>query len=388
MIELREKILNLVSLFRKTRDKEVANQIVELYSSLKDKKNVLGKEIYAVAGVVFRIKNNLYSEKRVINKSDNNRKKDEVELSTLFENNYLQIRNNFYKFYEQYRAERTPENIEKVCQYYDSIPNGVKKYIFTDDYERIKNRIAKLKKIKASNPLCKENHKKQKITSKMLKASTPGKTNTVINLSYRLEKFEIRKYLLELAKSYSPISAFTLPGTEWIFERDLLLQNNCKSIVGIEVDPVVYEFSKHNMPPVKNIDFYNISDKEFFAQEKHSFLFDLLWLDYMGQFNFQRLQVFENAIKNGFLKDECLVALTFMGGRETSDVLEVYQQTCPKEKNMHEARKTVIPNKYKEIAEKYGYEVEVLKAQVYKEEMGACKAVPMVFIALQLRKRK
>lgn len=388
MTELREKILNLVSLFRKTRDKEIANQLVKLYDSLIDKANVLGKKRSAVAGVVYRIKNNLYSEKRPINSRKNGDKpiveeQKTLEIGTLFGNNYPQIREEFYKLYEQCRVEKTPENIEKVCNFYDSIPKGIKKYVFVDDYANVKNRVARLK---VFNPACRRQRKST--APKNLQASTPGKTNTVINLSYRLEKFEIRKYLLELAKPYSPISVFTLPGTEWIFERDLLLQNNCKNIVGIEVDPVVYEFSKHNMPPVKNIEFYNISDKEFFAQEKHSFMFDLLWLDYMGQFNFQRLQVFENALKNGFLKDECLIALTFMGGRETSDVLEVYQQVYPKEKNMHQARKTVIPNEYKKIAEKYGYEVQVLKAQVYKEEMGACRAVPMVFIALQLRKRK
>ena len=52
----------------------------------------------------------------------------------------------------------------------------------------------------------------------------PSIVSSVVNLSYRQEKFRIRRDLLTLIKEDLPaaISALTLPGSEWLMERDIL----------------------------------------------------------------------------------------------------------------------------------------------------------------------
>lgn len=288
-----------------------------------------------------------------------------------------------------YKKNQSALIAKEICDIYSSLPRAKSK-ILGNEYGRVKVFVWKLRKKYLKEEDFSE--PKEKFTEKFnLKASSSGKTNAIVNLSYRLQKFKIRKYLLELVKDKSPVEALTLPGTEWIFERDLIIQQESDClIVGLENDPAVYRYSQLNMPPnTKNfIQYLNLSDEDFFKKKKHPYKFDIIWLDYMGPFSMQRLKVFELAVKNGYLKDDCILALTFLCGRENREIQKIYKKYVDTKENFHEARKIAIPDMYRKIAEKYGFKTQILKVEIYKEEQGNCKTVPMIFVAFKLTSNK
>lgn len=297
---------------------------------------------------------------------------------------------------QEYRKTKSRFVGEKTVQLYNSIER--KRELLGKDFHKTQVFISRLKKKLSINenqkiPSSSVQVQTEYKNNRHIKATSSGKTSSVINLSYRIQKFLIRKYLLKLVEEekFPVVEALTLPGTEWIFERDLLIQNECGVIVGLENDPVVFKYGQLNMPSVDTIVYLNISDREFFSKDngKECLLwFDLIWLDYMGPFSLQRLKTFELALKNGYLKDKCLVAFTFMCGRETKEVQKIYKEfySLNSDDRLHEARKTAIPALYKNLAEKYGYRVEIKKVEIYREEQGNAKAVPMIFIAMKLER--
>lgn len=364
------EILNLISSYRKSKSKDLAESILNYYDSVDNRKETFGKNFRKIQAFVSRLRKKF----SVNSNTDNEVKRRIISLITEFKNT------------------RSLETAREICEAYNSITDSKSK-ILGQDYGRIKIYVWNLKKkffsdtAERIDQLEKEERAKATSLSYDIKTLSPGRTNSVINLSYRLQKFQIRRYLLELVKEKYPVEALTLPGTEWILERDLLIQhqNDC-IIVGLENDRTVYHYSRLNMPPSDLVYYLNMSDREFFSKQNHPFGFDLIWLDYMGPFTRQRLEVFELACKNGYLKKDCIVALTFMCGREFKEIQEEYRKSCGDGDNFHEARKKVIPDMYRRIAQKYGYRVEIKKVEIYKEQQGNCNSVPMIFIALALTK--
>lgn len=433
------ELIQLVQEFKKSKDCNIAEQIVKIYDSLPNKSKVLGNNRYIVAGIVYRFKNGLYKLQKnqkindpagkilsmissyrrfksrsiaenILNYYDSidNRKKTfgkdfhkiQVFISRLRKkfsitvNTNNEIKRKILALMEEFKKNRNSDTARKICKIYDSITDSKSK-ILGQDYGRIKLYVWNLKRkflsdsLEQINKIEKEERERfSSLTSEKISALSPGRTSAVINLSYRIQKFQIRKYLLELLKGKRSVQVLTLPGTEWIFERDLLIQcqNDC-IIVGLENDKTVYQYGRLNMPPTEaTVYYFNMSDKKFFSKEKHPFGFDLIWLDYMGPFTRQRLEVFELACKNGYLKKDCIIALTFMCGREFKDIQEEYRKNCKVTDNFHEARKRVIPEMYVKVAQKYGYRATIKKVEIYREQQGNCKCVPMIFIAIQLIK--
>lgn len=367
-----KKILSLISNYKKSKSESFAKDILNYYDSIDNRKSTFGEDFHKIQVFVSRL-----------------RKKFSIRVNT---NN--KIKRKILTLIKEFKKNRNSDTAKKICEIYDSITDSKSK-ILGQDYGRIKLYVWNLKRkflidsLEQIDKIEKEEREKfSSLSCEKISALSPGRTNTVINLSYRIQKFMIRKYLLELVKGKRSVQVLTLPGTEWIFERDLLIQyqNNC-IIVGLENDKTVYQYSRLNMPPTEAaIYYFNMSDREFFSKAKHPFGFDLIWLDYMGPFTKQRLEVFELAFKNGYLKKNCILALTFMCGREFKDIQEEYRKSCKVTDNFYEARKKVIPEMYVKIAQKYEYRAEIKKVEIYREQQGNCKCVPMIFIAIQLIK--
>lgn len=220
--------------------------------------------------------------------------------------------------------------------------------------------------------------------------------DSVINLSYRLEKFKIRKEIISTADTMlKDISAITFPGSEWTMERDLLLKcgDRVKNITALEKNPTIYKYSENNIPFIEDadrIEFLCVSDSELFATPAKR-LYNLLWLDYMGPFLMSKLDSFKLALSNGYIADKSLVCLTFLNGRD-SQMLNEYKGFADKNipsggGKYTNARLQVIPQMYATAAADYGFKTSVLSSYSYKERQGSVTRSPMLFIALKMEKQ-
>jgi hypothetical protein len=218
----------------------------------------------------------------------------------------------------------------------------------------------------------------------------PSVLSSVINLSYRQEKFRVRRWLLEEAAAMFPdaIKALTLPGSEWLLERDILLSRPGSDIIGIESEKAVFDYSRANIPPSPKILYLNMSDAEHFSR-KSSAPRNFVWLDYMGQFMPGRLDVFRKMLSNGHIGDLALVALTFLKGRD-GQAVPLYRQFGEPEDvrggKFNRLREKAIPELYRVAAAESGYDLSVIRVEEYKEQQGSQKCSPMLLVAFRLSK--
>lgn len=410
------KFFALYEEYKKTRSKEIAEEIVDFYNSTKNKMKTFGTEFDKIHRRVRflrkKLKINTASNndvakqwkvrklKHLIEKFKQNSKistaeeiiriyesmpnHEKIEIKHLVEDLKQELQKpkiaKFIELYKAYKKTKSNSTASEIIKLYKSTQNSE----FGMFSHKIKRQVEYLKrkyKIKFNKALSDQGDEPQ----------SPGRTHAVINLSYRLEKFKIRKYLLNIAKQFDTIKVVTLPGTEWIFERDLLIiAKNLKiTLIGLENDCAVYNYSKQNMPEHPAIQYLNLSDIEFFSKPKPIDIpaLNFIWLDYMGPFTTKRIQVLQKAIENNYLDDICIVAFTFLAGREKSDVLSIYKQyQTDSSKDYKDARTRAVPLLYKNMIENLGFKVEILKSELYKEPIGQVHTAPMLFIALKLYK--
>ena len=215
------------------------------------------------------------------------------------------------------------------------------------------------------------------------------KVASVVDLSWRLEKSRIRKKLLAFATENikGDITALTLPGTEWVFERDLLLTNRCNRVVGLEGSRDVYIYSTCSAPEDKRITFLNMTDKTYAESRKYKEKFNFIWLDYMGNFSESSITVFEKFLDTERIADDCIIALTFKAGREHAvDQLYGDYLHLNNDNTHNEARKAAIPQYYADIARGYGYSSNILASEIYREEIEDKKTGNMLLVVLKLSK--
>ena len=212
----------------------------------------------------------------------------------------------------------------------------------------------------------------------------------VVQLSYRQEKFKIRKMLLQMIEESikGDIFALTLPGTEWIFERDLLLTGRCKKVVGLENDKNRYAYCQDNVPNDSRISYLNMSDMDY-AKTSPKDKFNVIWLDYMGRFTKTPLTVWEELLKRK-VNSECLLSVTFEARRET-DSNDLYKDFIHLKKDsdttLNTVRQEAVPRMYLEAGMRHGYVGQVLKSEIYKEEANDNKRVsPMLFVIIKFTK--
>lgn len=259
-----------------------------------------------------------------------------------------------------------------------------------------KERISPLKNLPQKMPTLKTDvavvaaSKYKTVSKKSIAAASP--IDSVVSLSYRLEKFKIRRWIVDMADIMlgNKVSAITFPGSEWAMERDLLIKcgSKVKKITAIERDRGIYDFSANNTPPANNIEFLCKSDAELFSAPATQ-PYNLMWLDYMGPFINSKLDAFRLACKNGYIADKSLVCLTFLNGRDGSmaEAYKAYASDAPVGRGKYnDARLMVIPNMYAGIAAEYGFSTFVAAAYRYKERQGGVPKSPMLFIAMVVQK--
>jgi hypothetical protein len=217
---------------------------------------------------------------------------------------------------------------------------------------------------------------------------SPGIVNTVVNLSYRKEKFRIRRWLVENSpNSGTPVRALTFPGSEWAFERDLLICKNVESVIGLEGNKDIYEYSRLNMPYSNKVQLLNLKDSNYVVEGNKPTdgkRFNFVWLDYMGPFLQSKLDVITNLFKYGFIDNNAVFAVTFINGMR--DYIPLYKEYGGKEDEdgtWNTARIITIPKILNAHAGRYGYKLTTLKAEHYCEKQGNCSASPMVFFAFK-----
>ncbi len=405
------RFLSLYEQYKETHSEELANELINFYHSIENKMKTFGTEFDRIHRCVrylrkkLRLNTTSNNENihqkftHLVEKFKRNGKistaeeivalyesipdhEEKGEITQLVQRLKQELQKpGVAKFIQLYRAYRETESKDVASQIVRLYQSTVEKQSeFGIFHYKIKKHVKYLRR--------KHNIKLTEILPECVsEPMSPGRTHAVINLSYRLEKFKIRKYLLSIAKQFDAIKAVTLPGTEWIFERDLLIiAKNLKiTLIGLENDHAVYTYSKQNMPEHPAIWFLNISDMEFFSKPRNINIpkLNFIWLDYMGPFTIKRLQILQKAIENNYIDDTCVMAFTFLAGRENSDVLSIYRQYS---ENYKEARTIAVPLLYKDIAEKHGFKAEILKSELYKEPMGEIHTAPMLFVALKLYK--
>ena len=97
-----------------------------------------------------------------------------------------------------------------------------------------------------------------------------------VDLSLRMEKYRIRYGIIKrisdtISKTEKTIRAITFPGTEWIFEKDMLaaFPGKIEKIVGLEHDEENLDYSEEIMPAYNAsinsiISLYHTKDTVFF----------------------------------------------------------------------------------------------------------------------------
>ncbi|MGO9014451.1 MAG: hypothetical protein ACLQF0_05680 [Dissulfurispiraceae bacterium] len=255
--------------------------------------------------------------------------------------------------------------------------------------------VAEAKSKMPSNPVRTAEAQQQIDTVHVERKATRSIVEAVNDLALRKEKFRIRRSLLDLIKAEllpATVSALTMPGSAWILERDILSVSPCGSVVGLEEQKDVIENAELNVPDFTGrCSFIHTTDKAYFSVGR-GVEFNFIWLDYMGAFSENRLHVYEDMLKNGFVQDHTLVALTFQKGRESGATKDVYKKFGkPKASGsgkLTHLRKLAIPNEYCKISSKYGYEFTVLNMEEYQEQIpGKQHTSPMFILVFRLQKK-
>ena len=256
--------------------------------------------------------------------------------------------------------------------------------------------VAEARSRMPSNPASTAAAQRQLDTIYVERKAVPSIVKAVHDLAYRQEKFTIRRDLLSLIKEELPgitVSALTLPGGEWLFERDILLEMPAGStIVGLEANKDECDHTLKNVPVpgTGRCAFLHTTDQAYFSVHR-GVIFNVIWLDYMGPFSKNRLNAYEDMLKNGFVNDDSVVALTFLKGRESEITQDVYKKygkpkTSGSGKLTH-LRKLAIPKEYRKISSKYGYEFTVLNMEEYKEDQGDQPTSPMFLLVFRLQRK-
>lgn len=215
---------------------------------------------------------------------------------------------------------------------------------------------------------------------------TENQIASIVDLSYRVKKMEIRKKLLNIAQTrFDNFKILTFPGIEWQFEKDILLTGKCKLLVALEQNKKVYDLSQMNMPAgMPQIHFLNMKDSDFFTEEnlKKYGSFNLVWLDYMCPFSVKVLESLKNMFKHNFIQHGGIVALTFVKGFD-ANMYHLYRKVDNNYDEEYRPERTrIIPEIINQEISGSGYTVTAISGEDYTEPQRKA-SMPMVFIILK-----
>lgn len=293
------------------------------------------------------------------------------------------------KAYAAYRNDKgNQELLGRLVDLYTSTTHkGILKKLSKSEYSAISGLVHRYRK----DEYTKEG---TSLPAAIAKTSKKPVLQSVVNLSYRKEKFKIRRLLVQKALTLDTITvrALTLPGSEWLFERDLLLTGKCGKIVGLENNSTVFEYSKENMPLSDKVEVRLIQDSDYFNSYGPKDKFNFVWLDYMSPFTMARLSTIASMFEHRFLQDEGILALTFIRGLDAAifqnyrEVERISEKDVPRGKYKPN-RAQVIPKIIQNVVERHGYLLNVLDVQEYKEEQGGCLTSPMLLVVFSFTKK-
>lgn len=220
----------------------------------------------------------------------------------------------------------------------------------------------------------------------------------VMDLSYRREKFAVRSMILKAVAGElgrKDVSAFTLPGTEWLFERDLCLQQltggKKTHITAVERDEAVFSLSRLNMAgipvgPAVKIDFRQAEAGAFMETLPEKPVFNLIWSDFMGQLCRSAVAFYRGAFRR---MKPGLFFTTHMMGREREDE-QAFIREMARVCNVPAAmgREAAIPMLLLGLAREAGLKGSLLVSHPYKGdgEEGNGKAASMLLVGIRVQK--
>lgn len=272
--------------------------------------------------------------------------------------------------FKAYKEEKDEGSLERLVGLYGSATRtGALKKLTKPEYRAITAAVYKYRKGLRE--------KEEVLPAATAKPAKKSSVQSVVNLSYRKEKFRIRRLLIKRSLTLDTIRALTLPGSEWLFERDLLLTGKCEKIVGLENNPKIFEYSKENIPWSDKVEIKLIQDSDYFNSYGPRDKFNLVWLDYMSPFSMPKLSTIASMFEHRFLQDEGILALTFIRGLDAAtfqnyrEVEKVSEKDAPRGKYKPD-RARVIPKIIQSVVERHGYLLNVVSVEEYKEEQGGC----------------
>lgn len=234
--------------------------------------------------------------------------------------------------------------------------------------------------------------------SSRLIAGNDSGVEKVMDLSYRREKFAVRSMILKAVAGElgrKDVSAFTLPGTEWLFERDLCLQQltggKKTHITAVERDEAVFSLSRLNMAgipagPAVKIDFRQADAGAFMETLPEKPVFNLIWSDFMGQLCRSAVAFYRGAFRR---MKPGLFFTTHMMGREREDE-QAFIREMARVCNVPAAmgREAAIPMLLLGLAREAGLKGSLLVSHPYKGdgEEGNGKAASMLLVGIRVQK--
>jgi hypothetical protein len=134
-----------------------------------------------------------------------------------------------------------------------------------------------------------------------------------------IQKDKTRNILLKAIKLYlnpTKLVGFSLPSSNFIFEKKLLAMFKNSTLDCVERDKEVYIEGVKTLRGTANIRFREQEAFDFLKEsEKH---YNFIWLDLCAALNPTDVNNFLSVIQSNVLQKEAIVAVTFMSRRETS----------------------------------------------------------------------
>lgn len=205
----------------------------------------------------------------------------------------------------------------------------------------------------------------------------------------------IRNYLhSEITTNYpdpnAKLTGFTLPGTSFQLEQDLMDIYNNLQLYGVESHKNIYEKALEKQKLlVPKMHYERRKDHIFWKHVNNEFNF--IWLDYCGQFSKMKISSLNTIFKRKLIKDNGLLAITVRKGSEISDrtLKEVifmakydkYKSGTRKKISAYNVRMSGIPRYINDIANKHNYSIDPTVIFSYQDKARNNRAsVMLLFI--------
>lgn len=183
-----------------------------------------------------------------------------------------------------------------------------------------------------------------------------------------------------------PISIFSLPADNFIFEQMTIDHYKNPRIVSVECNRELYEkivFAKLSIEKIRNIDYQYGYDHEVLCNSDNRF--NIIWLDYCSHLNYKLLYhlipVVQGKNSSFTNKGKALISITLQIGRE-SCINELVQLS--NYKTNKEYRLKGFPEQLAQYAKSNGKDLKLIKSLEYKDTERNSRACGMITYIFEL----